>query len=222
MVSGGAVSCVVVYGREPCAGQVKTRLAQSLGDELAARVYASVFRHTLREALRSSGRAILALAEEPSEEFVRSMDLPIEIQRGSDLGARMAATFERHFSSAESRVVITGSDCPWITAGLLDRALEELRARRVVLGPATDGGYWLVGQRTPGVDLFSDIPWSTRRTLTATRTRLRQLVVSWSELDELVDIDTAEDLDRVLTSQRVPVTLQRELQALMEDRGGAG
>jgi rSAM/selenodomain-associated transferase 1 len=214
------VSCVVVYGREPVAGEVKTRLARSLGNELAALIYGAVLRHTLREALRSSGHTILALAEEPSEGFARQMGVPIEVQQGADLGARMAATFERRFSSAVSRVVIVGSDCPGITVGLLDRALRVLRSERVVLGPASDGGYWLVGQRTPGADLFSGIPWSTRRTLDATRSRLRQLGVSWSELDELGDIDTAEDFDRELTSQRVPVTLQGELQSLMKNRGG--
>jgi rSAM/selenodomain-associated transferase 1 len=210
----------VVYGREPLAGRVKTRLARSLGNEVAALIYGAILRHTLREALRSGGRAILALADEPSDEFAGGLQLPFEIQRGSDLGIRMAETFERRFSSAVSRVVIVGSDCPGITAGLLDTALRVLRSDEVVLGPATDGGYWLVGQRAPGADLFSGIPWSSRRTLDATRSRLRQLGLSWSELDELGDIDTAKDLDRELTSQRVPVTLQGELKALMKDRGG--
>jgi rSAM/selenodomain-associated transferase 1 len=211
---------IVVYGREPVPDRVKTRLARSLGGEGAARVYDAVLRHTLREAERCSGEVILALAEPPSEEFARRTEIPIEVQRGANLGSRMAETFERQMSRGASRVVIVGSDCPAVTAGHLDGAFAALQRDRVVLGPAIDGGYWLVGQRTPGADLFTGIPWSSRDTLEATRSRLRELEIRWSELEELGDVDTAEDLDRELTSRQMPVRLQEELEGLLNTLGG--
>jgi rSAM/selenodomain-associated transferase 1 len=210
---------IVIYGREPEAGRVKTRLASALGAERAARIYGAVLRHTLREAARCGGDPILALADRPSVEFAARTEIPIEIQRGANLGARMAETFQQQFAAGASRVVVVGSDCPAITADHLDRAFAALQRDRVVLGPAIDGGYWLVGQRSPGADLFSGIPWSTRGTLEATRRRLEELGIRWCELEELGDVDTAEDLDRELTLRGMPVRLHEELEGLLSDFG---
>ncbi len=87
----------------------------------------------------------------------------------------------------------------------------------MVLGPAADGGYWLVAQRRPGVDLFSGIVWSSPGTLAATRQRLEALAVTWVELDELSDIDTEDDLRAELADSRIdPGLCERLLDALEE------
>ena len=203
--------CVVVFGREPVAGEVKTRLAAGIGGPAASRIYAVTLEHTLEALVDSGARVVLSLAEASSDEWARGIDCSIEVQGTGDLGDRMADAFERRFSEAEERVIIIGSDCPLITPEHLQAAADALADRDVVLGPAIDGGYWLVGQRRPGVDLFSDIPWSSHDTLDQTRQRLADVKASWTELEELRDIDTREDLEAVLDDPRVPEDLCRRL-----------
>jgi rSAM/selenodomain-associated transferase 1 len=198
---------VVVFGREPAAGRVKTRLAAGIGGPAAARVYAVTLEHSLEAAIDSGARVVLSLAAAPSDEWARGIECSIEVQGTGDLGDRMADAFERHFSETEERVIIVGSDCPLITPEHLLAAADALAERDVVLGPAIDGGYWLVGQRRPGVDLFSDIPWSSHDTLDQTRQRLADVGASWTEIDELRDIDTKEDFEAALDDPRMPQNL---------------
>ena len=123
----------------------------------------------------------------------------------------MKDAFERRFSEGEERVIIIGSDCPMITPEHLPAAADALAERDVVLGPAVDGGYWLVGQRCAGVDLFSDIPGSSHDTLETTRRRLAGIGAGWAEIEELRDIDTREDLVAALDDPSLPEDLCRRL-----------
>ena len=204
-------SCVVVFGREPAAGEVKTRLAAGIGGPAAARVYAVTLENTLEAAVDSGARVVLSLAAPPSGEWARGIECSIEVQGTGDLGDRMADAFERRFSEGEERVIIIGSDCPLIMPEHFQAAVDVLADRDVVLGPAIDGGYWLVGQRHPGVDLFSDIPWSSHDTLGATRRRLAAIGAAWTELEELGDVDTREDLIAALDDPRLPEDLCHRL-----------
>jgi rSAM/selenodomain-associated transferase 1 len=203
--------CVVVFGREPVAGEVKTRLAAGIGGPEAARVYAVILEHSLEGAVDSGARVVLSLAAAPSGEWARRIVCSIEVQGTGDLGDRMKDAFERRFSEGEERVIIIGSDCPMITPEHLQAAADALAERDVVLGPAVDGGYWLVGQRRPGVDLFSDIPWSSHDTLETTRRRLAAIGAGWAEIEELRDIDTNEDLVAALDDPSLPEDLCRRL-----------
>jgi glycosyltransferase A (GT-A) superfamily protein (DUF2064 family) len=108
-------------------------------------------------------------------------------------------------------VMIVGSDCPWMTAEHLRSAASALDENDVVLGPAVDGGYWLVGQRPPGVDLFTNIPWSSHNTLEKTRRRLAEIDASWIETEKLRDIDTREELLVALDDPSLPEDLRRRL-----------
>jgi len=209
-------TCLVVFGREPIPGKVKSRLATGIGPEAAARVYATVLEHTLETARSSGARVVLSLAEEPSGSWARNLVVPVEVQRGSDLGDRMDDAFARRFSEGEGRVVIVGSDCPWILATHIAKASANLGGVDVVLGPATDGGYWLVAQRPPGLAMFARIPWSSPETLARTRKRISSLGGTWSELEELVDIDTVEDLELLLNHPRTPEALRRRLLSALE------
>jgi len=208
-------ACVVVFGREPIAGKVKSRLVTGIGAEAAARIYAAVLDNTLEIVTNSGARVVLSLAETPSGSWVRNLDVTVEIQRGSDLGHRMEDAFARRFAEGEGRVVIVGSDCPWLRATHIAKASAKLGGADVVLGPATDGGYWLVAQRPPGLAMFTRIPWSSPETLEQTRKRIRALGCTWHELEELVDIDTVEDLDHVLANPRTPEILRVKLRAAL-------
>jgi len=209
-------ACVVVFGREPIPGEVKSRLATGVGADAAARVYGAILEHTLEAACISGARVVLSLADLPSSSWARSLNVAVEIQRGSDLGDRMDDAFARRFAEGEARVVIVGSDCPWLSATHIAKASAKLGGADAALGPATDGGYWLVAQRPPGLAIFTRIPWSSPETLERTRNRISALGGTWSELEELVDIDTIEDLELVLEHPRTPETLRRRLLSALE------
>lgn len=209
-------SCVVVFGREPIPGEVKNRLAAGIGDGAAARVYAAMLEHTLEVAGNSGARVVLSLAEVPSGSWVRNLNVVVEIQRGKDLGDRMDDAFIRRFTEGERRVVVVGTDCPWFAASHIAKASAKLGGADAVLGPSTDGGYWLVAQRPPGLAMFTRIPWSSPETMERTRKRIRALGGSWFELEELVDIDTFEDLELVLSHPRTPQTLRCRLLSALE------
>jgi len=211
MTGTGSRPCVVVFGREPAAGEVKTRLAAGIGGPAAARVYAVTLEHSLETAVDSGARVVLSLATAPSGEWSREIECSIEVQGMGDLGDRMAEAFERRFSEGEERVIIVGSDCPLITPEHLQAAADVLTDGGVALGPAVDGGYWLVGQRRPGVNLFSDIPWSSHDTLKMTRRRLAGIGAVWTELEELGDVDTEADLIAALNDPSLPEELRRRL-----------
>jgi len=197
-------AAAVVFGRQPVPGRVKTRLGVSIGAEAAARVYAVLLEHALDVVLRAASAAgvavVLSLAE-PAEDGWRPVageaglaDLRIEVQPEGDLGTRLADCFERRFAEGVDQVVVVGSDCPGLGGWHLLEAGAALRSMPVVLGPAMDGGYWMIGQRRPGLDLFTSIPWSSPQTLEATRNRLTVLGAGWSELEALRDIDEVESL----------------------------
>jgi len=206
-------TCVVMFGREPVSREVKSRLAASVGAEVAARIYAAILDHTLEVAANSDARVVLSLAEIPSGSWRRNLKVAAEVQRGDDLGERMDDAFARRFAEGEERVVMIGSDCPWLSAGHIAEAAEKLVTVDVVLGPATDGGYWLVAQRPPGLAIFERIPWSSPETLEQTRRRISALGGTWSELEELVDVDTVKDLELVLGHPRTPESLRIRLSA---------
>ncbi len=208
-------ACVVVFGREPIPGEVKSRLATGIGADAAARVYGAILEHTLEAASISGARVVLSLADLPSSSWARSLNVAVEIQRGSDLGDRMDDAFARRFAEGEARVVIVGSDCPWLSATHIAKASAKLGGADAALGPATDGGYWLVAQRPPGLAIFTRIPWSSPETLERTRKRISALGGTWSELEELVDIDTIEDLDLVLEHPRTPDPLRSKIRAAL-------
>ena len=206
----------MVFGREPIPGEVKSRLAAGIGAAAAALVYGAILEHTLEVANISGARVVLSVSDVPSSSWAQSLNVAVEIQRGADLGDRMNDAFARRFSEGEGRVVIVGSDCPWFLVTHISKASAELGGVDAVLGPATDGGYWLVAQRPPGLAMFAHVPWSSPETLARTRKRISALGGTWCELEELVDIDTVEDLELVLADPRTPEQLLKKLRAALD------
>ena len=195
------MSCVVVLGREPVPGRVKSRLAAGVGQELAAAVYRELLGHTLRVAAAIDADVVLSLAEPPARGWRPERAVAVEVQVAGDLGRRLADALARRFAEGYRRVVVVGSDCPELAPHHLRAAFDGLAMHPVVLGPAWDGGYWLVGARAPGMDLFSGIPWSTGEVLEGTRARLLAVGAGWVELERLHDLDTDADLRRVLAQE---------------------
>lgn len=187
---------LVVMVKAPVAGRVKTRLAQGIGSARATGFYRAALAAVVARVRRPrQWRTYLAVT--PDVATGESMWPPacrMFGQGGGDLGQRMQRVMER---LPPGPVVIIGSDVPGITAAHIARAFDALRAADVVIGPSSDGGYWLIGlrRRPRVVRLFDGVRWSHAETLADTLGNAGGLRVM--KLDELDDVDDAEDYARL-------------------------
>lgn len=190
---------LVIFSKAPVPGGVKTRLQPPLSPEQAGRLHLELLKATLGEA-RKSGAARTYLYTDDPRHAVFSCRPDFEgvllrEQSGLSLGERMHAALTEALREAESAVLI-GSDCPEISADYIDQAFSELESNfDVVLGPAMDGGYVLIGLREANAQIFSGIDWGQATVLTQTRSRLHESSLKWVELTALRDLDRPEDLD---------------------------
>jgi rSAM/selenodomain-associated transferase 1 len=197
---------VILFAKFPVPGRVKTRLCPPLSPEQAAEVYRAMARDCWRAARAAVGKgALVALDPEGGRLDPAWLGRGARAfrQRGADLGARMGAAFSRAFRLGSQRAAVVGSDCPELSAGELRGALRELDRADVVLGPAADGGYYLVALKSPCPGLFRDMAWSRRDVLKKTLARAKTLGLGVSLLRRRADIDTYADL-KALSRRAVP------------------
>lgn len=194
-------SCLVmVFTRAPVAGEVMTRLIPELGEEGAADLYRELLERTVVTAVEADvGDVQLHCWPDTQHPWLRAMqnDYPVELvrQQGMDLGGRMHHAFASaliHYN----RAMITGCDIPELAATDLITACEMLAEKQAVLGPAEDGGYYLIGLSRPCPALFDDIPWGRHEVLSKTRDRIRQQGLRCFELYTRWDVDRPEDVQR--------------------------
>lgn len=190
-------SRLLIFLRRPVLGQVKTRLAATIGAGPALAVYRALLDHTRRVTTTLPIDKWLYYADgapaQPDEwpaHYHKASQVP------GDLGARMRAAFAEAFAAGCDQVVIIGTDCPGLSAPLLLDALAHLTDHDVVLGPAADGGYYLLGITQLQPSLFESIPWSTDQVLARTVAVSRQAGLRIALLPELSDVDIADDLRR--------------------------
>ncbi len=190
---------LLVFARKPELGKVKTRIAAGIGEAAALSLYRGLLRDTLRR-LCSAGLApvecwCLPDCGHPDFDVWRSSaGMEFKRQQGDDLGERMAFAAESALREA-SFVVLLGTDCPRLGADYLSRALERLSAGvDLVIGPALDGGYVLLGMRRVDRRLFSDMPWGGDQVYAITRRRALASGHVVEVLEALADIDGPEDL----------------------------
>lgn len=194
-------SRLVVFLKAPRAGSVKTRLAEALGPEGSCAAYRRLV-ETLLETL--APLAAVELCFSPSDAgtevkpWLRTGWSMIP-QTSGDLGERIQSAFATHFLTDAQRVVLIGSDCPELTVRDIEDACFALEEHDVVLGPARDGGYWLIGLRSPQPMLFTGMPWSTDRVFAETKRRAHEHDLRVAVLRELSDVDTITDWERWLT-----------------------
>ena len=188
---------VNVFAKAPRPGHVKTRLAAGIGDEAALRVYRHLLRKTVREAARSGARVVVCYDPEDGR---RDLDPLVEPPAGQwsyqgdgDLGMRMHRMLNEALDEGPPAVVV-GTDIPDLDAGVLHRAFRALDEADVVVGPALDGGYYLLGLKRPAPELFHGMVWSEPTVLDETRTRARMAGKTVLELEPLRDVDRAQDL----------------------------
>ena len=192
---------LIIFTRYPEPGKTKTRLIPVLGPEGAADLHRQMVDSTLTWArqLKNHSAISLEVRYEGGDEYqIRQWlgpDIPCCPQANGDLGARMAQAFHEAFSAGMARVIIVGTDCPGLTGNLVQTACEALMDNDVVLGPAKDGGYYLIGLRKPVPQLFGGIPWGTGEVLFKTLRIAADLKLRVFLLEPLDDVDRPEDLD---------------------------
>ncbi len=194
-----ATGKILVFARAPVPGQTKTRLVPALGEAGAARLHAELIHRTLAN-VTAPGNVEVELWCTPDTRdhfFVSCADtygVKLRQQLGNDLGERMDVALAETLDQA-SWAILIGTDCPELTAADIKQASAMLSGDTdAVLGPATDGGYVLIGLRQSAPSLFTDMPWGSDQIAELTRERLRGLGMCWRELPTRSDIDRPEDL----------------------------
>ena len=192
---------LIIFVKNPIAGQVKTRIARTVGDEKAVDVYRHLLAYTQELVQSFTGQKVVYYGD-----FLNPDDgwngYKKYTQTGSDLGERMLNAFREQFSEGAQKVVIIGSDCFDITPDHLERAFRALAVADVVIGPATDGGYYLLGMSQLYPFLFANMPWSQPELCQLTELALFQHGLTFERLDELTDIDEWVDYERYQQRQR--------------------
>jgi hypothetical protein len=193
---------LIIFTRYPHPGKAKTRLIPALGAEGAAQLHRQMTEHTLtqvRSWVKAGSRWLEiwfsgAATDQQAIQDWLGADRVYRLQGGGDLGDRMKEAFEAAFAAGMERVVIIGTDCPELDAKLLLQAFQALQTQDVVLGEATDGGYYLIGLRRLVPELLTGIDWGTDRVLQQTLERAKAACLSLTLLPPLADIDRPEDL----------------------------
>lgn len=188
-----------IFTKPPRAGLVKRRLIPALGAAGAAALYVRLLEHTLETATASGFGTVSLWSTATADREIRQLALRnnvrLQRQTGDDLGERMSHALGVALARARFAVLI-GCDCPELSSADLRQAAGWLRAGAdAVLGPATDGGYYLIALRRPVLGLFTHIDWGTDQVLEQTRARMSRAGLSWHELPEYRDIDRPEDLE---------------------------
>jgi len=199
---------VILFLKDFRAGRVKTRLAARLGDQGALEMYRAMVADLLSnlEPLKDIIVPYFDICPEqaesdPSVSALRSQGR-LRVQEGRDLGDRMGNAFLEVFSTGVERAVLIGSDIPEIDDDLLEGYFKMLRTFPMVLGPAADGGYYLIGFQKQRFDprLLSGVEWSTELVFEQTLEKARSLELPCYVGQELQDVDTIEDLESILSS----------------------
>lgn len=211
---------LLVFLKDPRPGAAKTRLAAALGPEAAALLYRALAEEEVARTAPRGGEYERLFCFAPADAraaieawFPGEALLP---QEGAGLGERMASAFQTAFERGAGRVAIVGTDVPWVGRETVAAAFGALGAADVVLGPAHDGGYYLLALKRPCPALFAGIAWSTPEVLAATEARARELGLAVARLGVLRDIDTLEDV-RAERERLFPLLSGRpELRAALE------
>ena len=199
-MNGRQEAQLLLFTRYPEEGTSKTRLIPALGAAGAADLQRRMTEWTVAVVARFIERfpvsAEIRYDGGSLDQMAAWLASPIPCipQEGNDLGARLASAFAAAFAGGARRVVVIGADCPGLTVGVLVAAFAALSRHDLVLGPATDGGYYLLGLSREAPSIFSEIPWGSAEVLAATLARAEALALSIQLLEPLADVDRPEDL----------------------------
>jgi len=195
-------SIIIVFAKSPIKGQVKTRLIPEFGEDFATGLHSNMVRHCLNTAV-SAKLCPVELWCAPNTEDVQftlwqnEFNIELRQQVGQDLGERMSHAFKISLLKSRSAIII-GTDCPMLSKNTLYSALYALNQDKdVVLTPAEDGGYALIGLKCLYERLFRNIPWGSGNVLTRTREQLETLDLHCMETEVHWDVDRPDDVRRL-------------------------
>jgi hypothetical protein len=184
---------IIIFYRNAVYGTVKTRLAATVGKDAALRIYQKLVNHTHQVTLPLEVEKVVYCSDRIEDDVWREPFYK-QLQRGQDLGARMSLAFQEAFDAGCHRVVIIGTDCFELTTPVLEEAFRQLESHEAVIGPAMDGGYYLLGLTRPVPGIFENKTWSTPTVLEETRWDLEREQIRYMELPLLRDVDEEKDL----------------------------
>ncbi|WP_417619667.1 TIGR04282 family arsenosugar biosynthesis glycosyltransferase [Oceanihabitans sediminis] len=184
---------IIIFTRNPELGKVKTRLAKTIGDASALHIYSYLLEHTEKTIRNIDSDKAVYYSEEINKEDIWDNATYLKyLQKGEDLGERMLHAFQNAFNNNYEKVIIVGSDLFDLKEKHIEEAFQKLNKRDIVIGPAKDGGYYLLGMKTLNEVIFKDKKWSTSSVFKDTLKDLYKLKIH--QLEVLNDIDTFEDM----------------------------
>lgn len=192
---------LAVFAKAPISGHVKTRLQAHVGEQRALDVHIDLVTQTLRRLAGNDSYSISLWTTQSHPQctaWAAEFSMSLHFQTGDNLGQRMANCFEHLLKpeSSEPRVLLVGTDCPLIDADYVNNCFAALDDHEVVIGPAEDGGYGLIGMTQINRSLFNDIDWGTSQVLAQTFLRAEYAGLTVSEQPVIWDVDEIEDLQR--------------------------
>lgn len=186
---------IIIFYRNPISGHVKTRLAAGIGNEMALEVHLKLAMRTMQVASDvSCDKVVFYDREAIAGDYWDDRVFMKEVQHGADLGEKMTHAFNQMFEVGYKTILIIGTDCPEITTELLESAFKNLETHNAVIGPASDGGYYLLGLKARAPELFSGVDWGSAQVFDQTIQKLTLSELSFFPLRVLHDIDRPEDL----------------------------
>lgn len=189
-----SANTLLVFTKNIIIGKVKTRLATTMGNKKALEIYKHLLSHTLSVTKNFSGQKIIFYNDFlPLKDDWVNNGFQQRIQSGNTLGDKMVQAFGHAFSQHCNKAVIIGSDCFELTFEIIQSAFDVLENNDVAIGPAADGGYYLIGIKKIECGLFQHIAWSTQAVLSQTITACYKHNLTYSLLPMLNDIDTEKD-----------------------------
>lgn len=204
---------ILLFAKAPQLGRVKTRLAADVGPDEALRAYQHLL-DVLFQQLQDVQGMHLTVVGTPTDSLEllnpwMRKDWKLEAQSDGNLGTRLLVGFQGAFQRGSQPVLAIGADCPGVAPSDLLEAMTQLKTQDLVLGPAVDGGYWLIGMNRLEPGLFQDMPWSQPNLLEETLDKAQKLGLRTGLLRTLEDVDTREEWERFLMSQPSGATHRR-------------
>ncbi len=187
---------LIIFIKNPELGKCKTRLAVTIGNDNALLVYKKLLAHTRQVSLDLPINRYLFYAQniDTSDSWDNTQFIK-HLQHSGDLGSRMHEAFLNVLKS-ESKAIIIGSDCPEINPKIIKLAIESLEGFDFVIGPTHDGGYYLLGMKSPSPFLFKDMKWSVESVFEETVARIKKEGKTYAILQKMSDLDNEEDLNK--------------------------
>jgi rSAM/selenodomain-associated transferase 1 len=190
------MNVVALFLKAPVLGMVKTRLAKTLGDEAALMAYTDLVEFLLKQV--RVNRIHIHYTPKDPEPMLRWLGdaYSYVAQVGSGLGERLIHAMELEFAAGADKLIFLGGDCPYVDQARLDDAFAALDDHDVVMGPATDGGYYLIGMKHILPELFTDVPWGTEAVFQRSVEICGQNGYSYALLPEESDVDDFEGWEK--------------------------